>query len=128
MIVTPTLNVSPFTFNCRYKLSMATVDAAKSLVTYLFFELNSKDSHEMEILNSSISVFLHSLSKMEQLVAQRELEEAAITEVFELIENTLKNWIEAERVIGGLVFGGRIEPILLESLQDEFQVCIVFID
>ena len=107
---------------------MATVDAAKSLVMNLFVVSNTKDSHEMKVLNSSISVFLHSLSKMEQLVAQRKLEKTVITNAFEFFEYILKEWIEAERVIGGLVFGGRIEPISLEYFQDEFQVYIMFID
>ena len=80
---------------------MATVDAAKLLMKYLFGKVTIKSEHHLHVLSSSIRCLLFALYK-----AQRIMEETVVKQTFGMCEVTLREWVANSKVIGGSFFGG----------------------
>ena len=63
----------------------------------------------MEILKLVVTVLLYLLCKMEIVVARNELDESEVTKTFGALEVILENWIKCEYVVGGILFGYRVQ-------------------
>lgn len=101
---------------------MATINAAKLLMKYLFGKVTVTSEHHLHVLKSSIRCLLFALSK-----AQSILNENIVTEAFGMCELTLRDWVANSGVIGGSFFGGFVSswPLYPKKLQcalDELKV------
>lgn len=103
---------------------MATVNAAKHLMKYLFGKVTVISEHHLHVLKLSIRCLLFALSKAQSIV-----NENIVTEAFGMCELTLRDWVANSVVIGGSFFGGSVSSWLfhtkkLQYALDELKVSI----
>ena len=101
-------NVCVSTLDIRTQI-VATKDAAIQLVHYLFSVLTGKMDFQVEILKLSISVLLRSLCQVQNLISKKEVEADVITAAFGRCQSALQEWVKHPNVIGGSMFGGRVD-------------------
>lgn len=92
---------------------MATVDAAKLLMKYLFGKVTVKSEHHLHVLRSSIRCLLFALSKAHKIP-----NETIVNEAFGMCELTLRDWVAKSEVIGGSFFGGSINTSRWSSTKE----------
>ena len=103
---------------CRKQLTVATVDAAKLLVKYLFGKLTGTFNHHLDVLKASISLLLIVLCKTQVLVSKNVMDESNATDVLGMCELTLRGWVADHNVIGGSFFGGTVHNSWIGSKKE----------
>ena len=107
----------------RKQLIIPTVDAAAGLVKHIFSNSKIAQLYEkFDLLKSAISVLLHSLCKIEVLVAQNVVDATKINTVIGKCEVDLQDWLKNPDVIGGIHFGRRINNGTFLYAPAEFRV------
>ena len=107
----------------RKQLIVSTVHAASSLVKQIFRnKMISQLYEKVDLLKIAISILLHSLCKIEVLVAQNVVDATTITNVIGICEVDLQDWLKNPDVIGGLQFGRRINNGTFLYAPAEFRV------
>lgn len=93
-------------FHIRPQLIMASVNAALLLSKCLTAKLTKYSANYSEVIMTSLSAILLSLSKFDQSPDANK-DENKVMEVVEKAAQTFKEWI-VHKDVGGSLFGGRV--------------------
>ena len=104
----------------RKQFIVSTVDAATSLVKQIFRNSKIAQLYEkVDLLKIAISILLHSLCKVELLVAENVVD---VNEIIGICEVHLQDWLKNTDVIGGIHFGGSVYNSNFLYATAEFRV------